>query len=338
MDKVYIKKEYSVKFAELAVKEEIRDVQVSFGNEDFRLSFVESDPTKKYHKQCPMNIEVISIHNVIPRKIPDILLKVSQGYQPYEAEKANTFADLVAKGGPCYGLEKYPNPLIDFLRPIQKSHSSFIKAIMTTLSYRCFDTRNLHSINKGWGLSCSFDYDNWFRLPTGGSFSLHKVESPPMINSFFENSDSIAEVITLPPFTFLPIELLSEAKKVRSYSARSSLVIAVTALEVKLKDFISRKVDGGEWLVNNLQSPPIDKILKDYIPTLVDNKDEYISLINEYMPEITNIVSVRNKITHLGHEVTGTKVQSYIDCIEKVMYLLDFQCGCQWAKPPYELP
>ncbi|MCH8538634.1 MAG: hypothetical protein LAT66_12800 [Alkalimonas sp.] len=321
-----------MKFAELSVTEEIKGVEANESGIDFSISFVETDVGKNYYRQCPMNIVVISKHAKIPRKIPDILFKISEGYKPLEGGKANNHDELVRKEGPDYGIDCYPDSLKNFLTPIGKAHSDLLHRINSILSWRCFDTRDLSYQCKNWGLLFSFDFESWHRLPILGSISVEYVEQPPNINKFLSSPEEITKIIGEPQFITLPIELLCEAKKVINSSPRSSLVIAVSALEVKLKDFISKKTDKAEWLINNLQSPPIDKLLSDYVPNLVYDKQEYFKSIDKYISVIKNVISERNKITHLGCNTTAARVESYISSIEKVMYILDYYCNCEWAR------
>lgn len=49
---------------------------------------------------------------------------------------------------------------------------------------------------------------------------------------------------------------------------RSSLLIAVAALEVVVKQYISDRVESATWLVNNLPSPDVIKLLRFYLPDL----------------------------------------------------------------------
>lgn len=332
MEMLYIKKEYSVRFAELSVKREIKNVEVSESGIDFTISFVESDASKNYHEQCPMNIIIISKHSIIPRKIPQILTKISEGYKPLEGEIADTYDKLVRKEGPDYGIDHYPYSLKNFLTPIDKAHSEFFHRIINVLSWRCFNTRDLSYQTKGLGLLFSFDSTSWCSLPHLGSISAEFVPRPPNLNHFLGNSEEITKLIDAPNFISLPVELLYEAKKVIGSSPRSSLVIAVSALEVKIKDFISKKTDKAEWLINNLQSPPTEKLLSEYIPQLVNDSQDYLKSIEKYIYKIRNVISERNKVTHLGYKTTSAKVKNYIDSIEKVMYLLDYHSNCEWAK------
>jgi hypothetical protein len=60
-------------------------------------------------------------------------------------------------------------------------------------------------------------------------------------------------------------QLLSEAWKQFSSSPRSALVLAVAAIEVGVKIYVTQRILGSEWLIENLPAPPIDKILSQYV-------------------------------------------------------------------------
>jgi hypothetical protein len=62
--------------------------------------------------------------------------------------------------------------------------------------------------------------------------------------------------------------LLREASTLSNSSSFSSILIMTTALETAVKMHISRIAPETQWLMQELQSPPIFKILKDYIPSI----------------------------------------------------------------------
>ena len=66
----------------------------------------------------------------------------------------------------------------------------------------------------------------------------------------------------------LGLQLLNEAWNQRTSHPRSALVIGVTAAELALKQLIGELAPDARWLADNVPSPPIFKIEKDYIPTL----------------------------------------------------------------------
>jgi len=66
----------------------------------------------------------------------------------------------------------------------------------------------------------------------------------------------------------LALQLLVEAKSQTRTYPRSALVIGVTAAEIAIKQLVGELAPDTRWLLENLPSPPIFKIARDYIPTL----------------------------------------------------------------------
>ena len=48
----------------------------------------------------------------------------------------------------------------------------------------------------------------------------------------------------------------------------TALVMAMTAIEIGVKHLISQLVPEAAWLAEHLPSPPIDAILRDYLPIM----------------------------------------------------------------------
>jgi len=63
-------------------------------------------------------------------------------------------------------------------------------------------------------------------------------------------------------------QLFREAWGQLSTHPRSALVIGVTAAEVGLKSLIATLVPGTDWLMQEIQTPPMGKILRKFLPTL----------------------------------------------------------------------
>ncbi|HHE9409934.1 TPA: hypothetical protein ACPGZZ_000807 [Haemophilus influenzae] len=76
-----------------------------------------------------------------------------------------------------------------------------------------------------------------------------------------------------------------------------------SALETGIKTHISKLSPDTEWLLENLPSPPIDKIFKNYIPLLYEKCGRAIEFQKELKSltkQIKDIIEVRNKIAHTG--------------------------------------
>ena len=63
-------------------------------------------------------------------------------------------------------------------------------------------------------------------------------------------------------------QLLREAWELRSSNPRSALAIGIAAAEIGVKDLIASLVPNAQWLVMEMPSPPVVKILREYLPML----------------------------------------------------------------------
>jgi hypothetical protein len=63
--------------------------------------------------------------------------------------------------------------------------------------------------------------------------------------------------------------LLREAWSQRTANPRSALLMGFTAAEIGVKEYITDCVPGAAWLVENVPSPNIVTLLRDYLPKLI---------------------------------------------------------------------
>jgi len=130
-------------------------------------------------------------------------------------------------------------------------------------------------------------------------------------------------------------EMYREAWAQRRVNPRSSLVIAVSALEVAVKNMVSSVAPQTKWLVDNLSSPPIVKILKDYLPSLVVENTiggGVQALPESVIGEIKKVVNVRNNVVHKGaHSLKYERLEEFLTTIRDVIWLMDFYSGQSWA-------
>lgn len=131
-------------------------------------------------------------------------------------------------------------------------------------------------------------------------------------------------------------ELLREAGSLASTSPRSSLLIAATALESGVKEHLGRISADTVWLLQNAPSPPIFKMLKDYIPLFHASRGNDTSWWQiGFLPvvkRVQKIVEARNQLTHTGHSPSIPQdIQSHIRDISDILYGLDVLQGHAWA-------
>jgi hypothetical protein len=107
---------------------------------------------------------------------------------------------------------------------------------------------------------------------------------------------------------------------------RSSIVLAVAAAEVGFKQFAVKAVPETEWILENLQSPPLITMLKKFLwsKLVLPPKNTVPAVPKSIIKELESAVSVRNKIVHKGvKELKGTSVESVIAAVRDLLYFLD---------------
>lgn len=131
--------------------------------------------------------------------------------------------------------------------------------------------------------------------------------------------------------------LLREAITLSEESPRSSILIMTAAIETAVKIHISRIAPHTEWLLSEMPSPPVFRILRDYVP-LIHSKlgkelDFWDQGVKTEIKKLQKLIEVRNKIAHTGKIPEDIDpIQDYITLVSDLLYLLDVLDGQEWAK------
>jgi hypothetical protein len=130
--------------------------------------------------------------------------------------------------------------------------------------------------------------------------------------------------------------LLREAASVSNESPRSSILIMTAALETAVKMHISKLAQDTAWLMEETSSPPIFKILRDYIPLLHTRRGKDMSYWSQLRPlilRIQKLIEVRNKVAHTGRIPAGADtIYNNLQLVCDFLYILDVLDGMEWAK------
>lgn len=129
--------------------------------------------------------------------------------------------------------------------------------------------------------------------------------------------------------------LWREAWEERNNNLRTSIVMAVAAAEVAVKSCIANRCPDTRWLFENIQSPPLGRILRKYWPTIshmpLVNKDRLI-IPTSMIKKIEEAVEYRNNIVHVGNvEVGYAKVLEILETIHDLLAICDCAQGHFWA-------
>ena len=115
----------------------------------------------------------------------------------------------------------------------------------------------------------------------------------------------------------------------------TALVMAMAAIEIGIKQLISQLVPGAAWLAEHLPSPPIDTIIRDYLPMmparlLINGKSLRVS--PRLIKTIKNGSTLRNSTVHAGvRDVKPDSVRKVVAAVGDMLWIFDFYSGHAWA-------
>lgn len=127
-------------------------------------------------------------------------------------------------------------------------------------------------------------------------------------------------------------QLLREAWNLRHGNPRASLVIAVAAAEVGIKQLIAALVPDARWLVEELPSPPLVAMMKDYLKELPIRADVAPARRSpKHLRKLLHgAVEARNQVVHRG-ATPAVSLRETLAGVREFLYLLDFYGGQPWA-------
>jgi hypothetical protein len=131
-------------------------------------------------------------------------------------------------------------------------------------------------------------------------------------------------------------ELFREAGSLLHSAPRSALLMLANALEAGVKNYIGQRAPVTQWLLTEVPSPPIKKILQKFIPTM--NTYTTIDLsqwagLTKMFNRIEQRITDRNHLTHRGTmECNQIRLIEFKDDVSDVLYILDYLNGEHWAR------
>lgn len=124
---------------------------------------------------------------------------------------------------------------------------------------------------------------------------------------------------------------------------RASLFLGTAAIEVGTKECIARLVPETSWLVDSLQSPPVFRMIRDYIPKLLAERGN----LSAYAPPATFVsviqrgVEQRNTLVHklgdserygvIPEALEYLNLEELLWTVEDLLWLYDGYCGLPQA-------
>jgi len=239
------------------------------------------------------------------------------------------------KPGMVYPQAGLPQAMSSFVEQIRRDLVQAIRRSCLALRWRYAlpgPQDPLRSV--GGGAEWSLDGSTWFPLP-GNAETRHQPDS-----EVCPTAAVAADVQTLLDAGLdepLAHQIFREAWDSRLANRQGALVIAVAALEVGIKAFVTQVSPAAQWLIAMSPSPPLRRLLGEYLPSLeapgaIDGK--VLPPPKAVLDLIDRAVSIRSRTAHAaGEEIPRDSLDEMLTAIRDVLWMLDLYGGASWAAP-----
>ncbi len=208
--------------------------------------------------------------------------------------------------------------------------------ILTTTNYRwkMGIVSSYNPIASRNNLSWSIDGKKWKSLPHDVRLNIEfglPIKKRILSNDIILLQQLVENRIHEP----LGYELFYEAWELKKSNPRSSLIIGIAAIEAAFKECVSILIPDASWLINNVPSPPLIKMLNKFLPLLPCKqkiRGKIIPPPKAIMKILNDGVENRNLIAHGRSSQVDIKfLEEFLRAVRDLLYLLDYYSGHEWA-------
>lgn len=229
-------------------------------------------------------------------------------------------------------LRFWPQPFQSFAEQVQSELSDCARRTITTLRWRT-DALGPSRPLVGDEFQWSRNGETWKLMPVSHLEVYVSHHLLPRIPRSLR--DEILELATSDMTEPLGHDLLREAQGQMHGNPRAALVLAIAAVETHVKNCIATLVPDAKWLVSEVQSPPVVRMLKDYLPRLPAKctiQDRVRPPPQDLMELLKKGVQIRNSIVHgKTYTLKHATLREVLLTVRDVLWLLDYYRGFKWA-------
>jgi hypothetical protein len=284
----------------------------------------------------------ISIERQLPNDTsPQAMRVIGTGTAAVDLEESEGVINLIeaitkAKDGPFAnfaGMNDKMKGIWEVVDPVFRTLGTDLKASIAILRWRYGITDSPIKPMSSWVEAVSLDGTNWRSISTLRSLQIvfsgviKKVD-----NSALHEVGRLHNAGAEPPLGLL---LINEARNQKVTHPRSCLVIAVAAAEIAIKQLIGELAPDARWLAENVPSPPIHKIMRDYLPTLKVKArftKKSIRPPRQLLRRLEDAVQLRNKVVHAGEAPPDDeKLSKILTAMEDIIWVCILYSGQGWA-------
>jgi len=190
-----------------------------------------------------------------------------------------------------------------------------------------------------YGLPYAFyseDGDKWFRYSQARRIEILLEEATHSIFARNAQIDEVVRKVEAGAEEPLARQVFREAWSQIGVNPRSALVIGVSAAEVGLRGLIGTIIPDAKWLVQEIQTPPVGKVLRKFLPTLqvkarwVDGRP--ITLPLKIVKLVEKAFQLRNDVVHVGASPPARReLAAMLRAISDFLWICDVYLGERWA-------
>ena len=130
-------------------------------------------------------------------------------------------------------------------------------------------------------------------------------------------------------------QLFREAWSERATRPRSALVIGVAAAEVGFKKLVGSLVPQAQWLMDEVQTPSLGKMLRKFLPTLPIKarfQGKSVCPPNGLLNQLDKAIECRNKLVHTGQPPPNSnELDKMLRAVSDFLWICDVYAGQRWA-------
>jgi len=229
--------------------------------------------------------------------------------------------------------ERFDNSFQVFVETVALEMNDYVDNFVRVLRWRGNGSGPNRPVQGIGGIKWSIDKKAWHWLPEK-SYST-KLEHTSMLHTTDEIKSDVEEFLATGIEESFGHELLYEAWHQRGESPRSALILAIAAAEVGLKFCIATLVPNSLWLATNVPSPPVEKILTEYLPTLPAKctvNGRVLPPSAELMGKLKKGINLRNQVIHNKTEpLERETLREILLAVQSLLWILDYYSGYEWA-------
>jgi len=228
-------------------------------------------------------------------------------------------------------MELMPRPFQSFARQVRAELADHARRTVNVLRWR-LGWKGPHNPVSSRGMKWSLDGQTWRAMPHAIMLYVDESRYGGVSDEVRSEIESMVKKGLTEPTGH---ELFREAWEQRHRNPRSALVIVIAAAEVGFKQCVSTIVPETLWLIENVPSPPLVKMLREYLPKLpVKCKIRGVvsPLPDVLLEALEDGVNLRNRAAHIGQMTFAyERLDEVLLVVRDLLWILDYYSGFNWA-------